>query len=1673
LTIADLVELIEEDKDASKDDDVNEDDEEDDDDDDVNQVPVEIEEADEDDISLAVKAYTETMKMHSPTNKQSEPTEKKDSLKTSTVVKEEEDHDEDSSQDVVLGFLSNLAKASEDAIESLNVKTNNEEEEEEEDDNDDDVEDESEEKEEVQINRSIVSKNEKILSEKLKQFEESSSPSSSSSLSPSSQDAVNSLDMVRKAALKSLGSIPKNRKVFHEIVPNSILNKPLRTLPMEYWSDVFPCLDFDPNENYSYDTHNNVKNNTSLSSTSISLTQSRQEKFNEKVKNVHVVAVKENDVKQLSSSSSSIPSFLAWLMKLSHVDAQHSSSHMFHATLLSLNLTTAILKPISTNDNKTTQPINIEKKNNKQKKKQKQKNNDASVTENVLKEFSISLSEPQETSASSSVIYLFAISLPQSESSSLSQIQHLENLFKTSPLPLSCFALIKTQSPQTNTIQNDDNDDDEDDEFSRAFHPLELFSRLPSFRSWQPLSLDESDKAEDEDDDNEEEEEENGDVASVAEDKDLLSNTSDVAVCVLKSYLHEDEDEKTLTMILTRLLSGSGTSSSSSSSTLNQTNMEETPSSSTSEEDRSLNTNGSYLIGFRMIHLDHNQLFPPSAESFISYSTLEYLKTLEGYHEGGGGGQDHHEEKATKVLYVLAFRGGGTGCPCSEKLNQILGPKDPILAKATDPTSLRALYGKNNSKNLAVVPIGITLYKEFACWFGGRIYDNAITHPSSPSSSSSSPSSSSPSSSSLLKTNVYNRLKPAPSIILKKREIVMLSLWQNHASRLGDIIKISSLYGLSLCHMQLLTYDDIEIRVLKDSKQNESLLDLYEWLKQEQKQEPQNKEEEKEGYVKTISPNKRRALCIWFESEMASVVVSNMLASSSIASAFSSFGSSSHGQVEYDLKDCFSCLDMDKSLLSILTCQLNTISSLKTIKKSSTSSSSKISVSHLEISGSDFHRADKVSTDKSLPQTLVCVLPCASTNSSSISMAISELLNKLLKSHHTSSSSHSSSPTSSSHSSSPTGSQSFDHMASDALPFELLAMKVFKKLSHLEANRIVSSCCNGSQQDTIVTLTQTPVIILAIRCVEGRRKIKNIIQTEEEYHHQYSFILPSVFVGKAPRSTLSLLALFFPCYKLIDRRNNSLKTQQTNNSDGGGGGGTRVINSLSADENYPVPSRGLACLPSSFNKTHHPLLEYFISPHLPSTSTISIISPQLCWLQDHQYASPTSSSSSSPTSSQMGYGSRKQKKKPSILIRILKRIEKENLTIDNLGLKELTPEQWAVVPEFYPSSSSPLIVNEDDDNSQNNDDLNIQINEMSGLSTLLRISGVHATSSWADCVGPSQSMVDYLSNNNTASTSSTSSLLLKRKNNQFMKTPKENNNNNSSDSFLDKSIDFDMHCLRGVVNMKHLLLNDMGIYASQSVNDTTTMLQTLSQQSNINDDDNEVLNKNTKSDFIPLVPLLGGHRRRFVKEGISMVETTSIVIVHELIQQVGLSSILDTLVREDFDLVQLKMGSFSSLEQAEEFLSLVSPTQSHKNGEHDDKVIMKEELLKGPIAILVVEKDHAIHKLNSLIYEGKHEQTHSNYMAAPSFRNTHQIHSHSSHNNTNSLMNSYQGMDNDEEDNVFKYTSQNPPNSPLIQHVSENENINKFGVICPLSPKEAENQILFFFERIYGVHRIE
>ena len=253
---------------------------------------------------------------------------------------------------------------------------------------------------------------------------------------------------------------------------------------------------------------------------------------------------------------------------------------------------------------------------------------------------------------------LFAVTSPLSRAGFGSDDKvGLTRLLAGSPIPPDLFVTVeRLQAPA-----------DDGSGHHHDHHPISLFARAPSFRSWvpdqpdeDPLGLHKIDTVITGRDDGE------------ATAPFIETAPATTAVVVVKSYLTEGKRSKEVGALLQRLLS---------------------------DEEGS----GLYLHGARWVYLERDEL--SKTDKNLSFATTEYLQ--------------HAKPRA---LLVLALRGS----EATSRVEAILGPRDPILAKRTDPTSVSAMLGVDRERNVAfLVPSAsgsphASSTKELMFSFGGR-----------------------------------------------------------------------------------------------------------------------------------------------------------------------------------------------------------------------------------------------------------------------------------------------------------------------------------------------------------------------------------------------------------------------------------------------------------------------------------------------------------------------------------------------------------------------------------------------------------------------------------------------------------------------------------------------------------------------------------------------------------------------------------------------------------------------------------------------------------------------------------------------------------------------------------------------------------------------------------------
>ena len=802
------------------------------------------------------------------------------------------------------------------------------------------------------------------------------------------------------------------------------------------------------------------------------------------------------------------------------------------------------------------------------------------------------------------------------------------------------------------------------DELAMPKHPLELLTRLPAFHSWPPHSNARQSKS--------------NNVVLEPE------NEVETALCVVKScMLGPGADSKVLRELLTSLL---------------------------------CRLSGCYLAGCRVLHArDDPALRPLNASSCVTFATLEYLKHLESASSSSSTGNH--------LILVLALRGSRAAAAVAG----VLGPADPSLAQRTDPTSLRAQYGRDRDRNLVVLPSGPAASKELSFWLGGRVFDSSmvVTNPGLASH--------------------LPRLRPAPFLALKVPSRVLVALADHHAARLGSLLVLTSQHGLA--PNALFTVAESAVaNAASSSAVNASAADvlneLNEWLN-----------------------GRPRAIILSLQAECAEVAARAVLSSDG-------FG------------DCFCSPDLEGAAAQVL----------QPVAPPTSVGS--------EVSSLDFAAVASVASDVSLPQTLVLCVPLTQRQHGG---QVGHFLSSLLAPP-SSSPPASSSSASSSHDSSATGTSLVD-----ALPFELLGLTVNAQCSEASARRVASACLATSDESTVASFTDSPLLVVCVRCPEGRRKLKHLLGNLVASHAQAGNLKPSpvlqVLCSKAPRAALSLMATFFPM--------------------------DSATNSFSADYQYPLtPWRGLECLPP--RRIDSPCLAFFPPQELPNNSTVSVLSPSLSWLH-----LPSSSNDSLPPSSVSPPSSPRSnhQRTPAVLIRVLRRLLVEGLSVKSLVLRRMQPSDWSLVPELQAAAGLLLKPNESDQE------------EEESLCVVIELSGRHAISRWADAVGPPLGGLQYLKHRGTKPRSKAAGL-------------------------REESAEADGKCLRGQLPPQ-LPVNDLGIYAAQSHAEASNMEAWLP----------PCLPRGEKRG-LNLSKEEAGKMRRF--ERTSSAETACLIACHGLVQEVGI-----------------------------------------------------------------------------------------------------------------------------------------------------------------------------------------
>jgi len=143
--------------------------------------------------------------------------------------------------------------------------------------------------------------------------------------------------------------------------------------------------------------------------------------------------------------------------------------------------------------------------------------------------------------------------------------------------------------------------------------------------------------------------------------------------------------------------------------------------------------------------------------------------------------------------------------------------------------------------------------------------------------------------------------------------------------------------------------------------------------------------------------------------------------------------------------------------------------------------------------------------------------------------------------------------------------------------------------------------------------------------------------------------------------------------------------------------------------------------------------------------------------------------------------------------------------------------------------------------------------------------------------------------------------------------------------------------------------------------------------------------------------------------------------------------------------------------------------------------ISKAELLKGPVMVLAVEKDNALQKLKSLIEVGiasvaptlsfstfSSSTSPTSSSSSASSRQTNSSGGNSIDSRHKSMKKKNQGVGDENSDNVFDYRIEDDQ-----QAVGSSSGGGvKSGVLYSQSQKEATQQLVYFFDELYGVNNI-
>jgi hypothetical protein len=606
---------------------------------------------------------------------------------------------------------------------------------------------------------------------------------------------------------------------------------------------------------------------------------------------------------------------------------------------------------------------------------------------------------------------------------------------------------------------------------------------------------------------------------------------------------------------------------------------------------------------------------------------------------------------------------------------------------------------------------------------------------------------------------------------LRPQTSVLVAVAEQHAARLGDLLKLASSHGLAVT--ALFTVAGTAVTELAATAERSTATSPA---------------------ARGASADLLAGLTEWLGGRSRAVVAS-LQAECAKAATLAALSSGGFG-------DCFCAEDPSKGGAARL---LQTLAPRGALVG--------------QVSSSDFSQVASVASDPSLPQTLVVCTPLAPGLHGA---QLGDLLAALLA---------------------PPALKvaAAGHALVDALPFELLGLTVALRCSEPDARRVASACLAAADDATVTSLRGQPLLVACVRCIDGRRKVKEVLKALVSAHAHAGSLKPSpvvqVLCSKAPRAALSLMATFFP-----------------------------LEGALSADSEYPVsPWRGSAALPP--RRLDHPFLAFFPPQELPAVGTVTVLSPNLSWL-DLAFTDTTAVPRAPP-----------HQRTPAVLVRVLRRAAALGLAVRSLALRRMAPDDWAAVPDL-PHAPTPV-----DAAAAAGGTTAAPGTEAGGVAWLaseslcvvVELHGRHAISRWADAVGPPVGGLAYLAQLR-GGVSTTRHRLADR-----------------LAGVRDASAALDGQCLRGQLPPQ-VPAADLGIYAAQSHADAVAM-----------------------DALLPPRLTRGGRRglaladaeatRRLERR--SSAETACFVACHGLVQEAGLSELLQALSSEGFVVVNLQVGCLS------------------------------------------------------------------------------------------------------------------------------------------------------------------